>query len=237
MKAGTFIGTLQTSRFGVRLLIASLFLGGVVGCAPVATQPLPTAIASPIPTATQAAEPTVSTVPSGWQTDIPQQACGFSISHPAEMQGAGQDSYSWLITTSVTDPDQAARNFVYVTAIPKDFQSGTELAYNYDPAAAALLLNMQVGEAKSVHASPDMAQWFSFTRRPDVTIGDQAAQAYENTQPWEFPAGTKEIRYYLEANDCTYQIGGYLDTTGSNQPGAINEELLDQIIATFRLTS
>jgi hypothetical protein len=59
---------------------------------------------------------------------------------------------------------------------------------------------------------------------------------YANTQPWEFPAGTKEIRYYLKANGCTYLIGGYVDTTGSNQPGAINEELFNQVIATFRLT-
>jgi hypothetical protein len=176
-------------------------------------------------------------MPSDWQTDTPQQQCGFTISHPTEMQGASQDSYSWLITTSTTDPDQAARNFVYVTAIPNDFQSGTELAYNYDPAAVDLLMNIQVGEAKPVHASPDMAQWFTFTRRPDVMIGDQMAQAYENTQPWEFPAGTKEIRYYLKANDCTYQIGGYLDTTSSTQPGAISEDLFNQIVATFQVKS
>ena len=68
-------------------------------------------------------------------------------------------------------------------------------------------------------------------------IGDQMAQAYENTQPWEFPAGTKEIRYYLKANDCTYQIGGYLDTTSSTQPGAISEDLFNQIVATFQVKS
>ena len=222
------------SRLKVRLLIASLFLVGIAGCAPVATQPLPTVIPSPLPTATLPAEPSV---PSGWQTSTSPQQCGFNISHPAEMQGASQDSYSWLITTSVTDPDQAARNFIYVTAVPDDFQSGTELAYNYDPSGVDLLLNLQVGEAKSVHASPDMAQWFTFTRTSDITIGDQVAQAYENTQPWEFPAGTKEIRYYLKAKDCTYQIGGYMDTTGSTQPGTVSEDLFNQIVATFQVKS
>ncbi|MEO7840406.1 MAG: hypothetical protein ABIU06_13745 [Anaerolineales bacterium] len=56
------------------------------------------------------------------------------------------------------------------------------------------------------------------------------------TQPWKFPLGTKEIRYTLQANGCTYLIGGYLATVGSGQPGAIDEELFDQVIATFRLT-
>jgi hypothetical protein len=228
---------MNLDRFGVQLLIASLILAGIVGCAPVAAQPLPTDVPSAIPTtiiptATILAAPTV---PSGWQTDTPQQACGFSISHPTEMQGASQDSYSWLITTSLTDPDQAARNFIYVTTVPKDFQSGTDLAYNYDPAGADLLLNLPVGEAKSVHTSPDMAPWFTFTRQPDATIGDQVVQAYENSKPWEFPAGTKEIRYYLKTNDCIYQFGGYFDTTGSTQVGAISEDLFNQIVATFQV--
>lgn len=223
----------RTSRFGARLLIAFLFVG-IVGCTPVATPSLSTDVPTPIPTAA-ATMPAVPTLPSGWQTVTSQQQCGFTIGHPAEMQGASQDSYSWLITTPATDPDQAARNFVYVTAVPDDFQSGTEIAYNYDPAGVDLLLNMQVGEATSVHTNADMAQWFTFARRPDLTIGDQAAQAYENIQPWEFPAGTKEIRYYLKANGCIYQIGGYLDTTGSMQPGAISEDLFNQIVATFQL--
>jgi hypothetical protein len=62
-------------------------------------------------------------------------------------------------------------------------------------------------------------------------------QAVENTQSWELPTGTKEIRYYLQANGCTYLIGGYLDATDANQSGAINEELFNQVMATFRLTS
>jgi hypothetical protein len=151
------------------------------------------------------------------------------------MQGASQDAYSWLITSAAIDPDQAARNFLYVTSVPNDFQSGTELAYNYDPAGADLLLNLQVGGAQSVHTSPDMAPWFTFTRLPDVTIGDHVVQAYENAKPWEFPAGTKEIRYFLKTNDCLYQFGGYMDTTGSTQPGAITEDLFHQIVATFQV--
>ena len=53
--------------------------------------------------------------------------------------------------------------------------------------------------------------------------------------PWEFPPGTKEIRYYLQANGCTCLIGGYMDATGSSQAGAINKELFDQVIATFQV--
>jgi hypothetical protein len=95
---------------------------------------------------------------------------------------------------------------------------------------------MQVGESGSLHANVSLAEGFTYTRLPDATLGDQAVKTYENAQPWEFPPGTKEIRYYVQANGCTYLIGGYMITAGSDQAGTINEELFDQIITTFRPT-
>jgi hypothetical protein len=110
------------------------------------------------------------------------------------------------------------------------------MIYNYDPAETQTLLNMQVGESRSLRDfDPNLADWFTYTRLPDTTLGGQAAQTYENPQPWEFPPSTREIRYYLKANRCTYLIGGYLATVGSGQTGAINEELFDEIMASFRL--
>jgi hypothetical protein len=233
MKATAFVRICRIRGFGGRLLIACLFLVGASGCAPAATQPLPTAAPSPIPTATVLAQPTI---PAGWQTDTPALGCGFTISHPAELQGSQEGTYSWLIQIPVSELDQAARNFIYVTAVPGDFQGGTEGAYNYDPAEADLLLGLQVGEAKALRDAADTAPWFTYTRMADVTLSGQAAQAYENLQPWEFPPGTKEIRYYLKANDCTYQIGGYLAAPGSDQLGAIPEDLFNQVVATFQMT-
>jgi len=55
------------------------------------------------------------------------------------------------------------------------------------------------------------------------------------TKLWEFPPGTKEIRYYLQADGCTYQTGGYFATVGSGEPRAISQELFDEIIATFQV--
>lgn len=84
---------------------------------------------------------------------------------------------------------------------------------------------------------PQVTPQFTYQRQPDTTIGGYAVQTYENVQPWEFPAGTKEIQYYVSLNGCTYQIGVYLDATQSNQPGAITEDLLRQIVATIRVMS
>jgi hypothetical protein len=212
MTAGTQVGT--------SLMILSIVLAGVAGCAPESTV---------VPT---------PTLPPGWETYTNQGQCGYSISHPSNMDGAGQDTYSWILSSTAAEPGGSVPNFVYISVILDDFQSGgEEIIYNYDPVETQTLLNMQVGESRSLRDDPTLADWFSYTRLPDEVLSNQTVQTYENPQPWEFPPGTKEIRYYLRANGCTYLIGGYMATVGSGQPGAIDEELFDQIIATFRLAS
>jgi hypothetical protein len=234
MSVGIQVKYLWTHRLGARLVLLGLLLGGVAGCAQVAAPQValatPTLLSTPSPAA-----PVEATLPSGWEVYASQGQCGYAIGHPADMQGASQGTYSWILSASTSEPSGPVPNFVYVSVIPDGFQSEAGEIYNYDPVEAETLLDMQVGESKSLRDLPNATQGFTYARLPDMTLSNQAAQTYENTQPWEFPVGTKEIRYYLQGNGCTYLIGGYLDTLGSDQSGSINEELFDQIIATFRL--
>jgi hypothetical protein len=94
---------------------------------------------------------------------------------------------------------------------------------------------MQVGESQPLHDNQDLAAWFTYERLPDEMIDGNIALTYENQQPWEFPTGTKEVRYFVSIDECTYLIGGYLNNTGSAQPGAISEDLFHQIISTIQL--
>ena len=208
------------------LMMLSLLLVGIAGCVPPSTQP---------------AVPPTPTLPPGWETrsaSANQGQCGYSIDHPSDMDLANQGTYSWTLSHTAAEPDGPVPNFIYISVIPDDFQSDEPGAiYNYDPAETQTLLNMPVGESRSLRDDPTTAPWFTYIRQPDITLNNQAAQTYENTQPWEFPLGTKEIRYYLRGNGCTYLIGGYIATVGSGQPGAIDEELFDQIIARFFLAS
>jgi len=235
MKIKMLVKHLWLRQPGARLVILSLFLGGVAGCAQVGTPPVtlatPTLLSTPSPVA-----PAEATLPSGWDTYVSQGQCGYTISHPADMQLTGQGMYSGILSTSASESDAPFPNFVYISVIPNGFQGEAGEIYNHDPLATETLLNMQVGESKPLHDNLNAAQGFTYTRLPDVTLSDQSAQTYENTQPWEFPTGTKEIRYYLQGNGCTYLVGGYMDTLGSDQTGVMNEELFDQIISTFRLS-
>jgi hypothetical protein len=241
----TIHGTRWSRKPGTALCIACLFLALSASCSPVRTQPVEqpgasatapqVASATPLPSATQEAH-----LPDGWATYSSQQ-CEFTISYPAEMQATEENPYSRTFAFNLANPDEGARNFIYVSVIAPQIQDMVKQGvynhevYNYDPAEAETLRNMQVGESKPVRGLPNVGSGFTFQRLPDATISGQAAQAYENLQPWEFPGGTKEVRYYLSLKGCTYLIGGYLDTTQSNQPGAITIELFNQIVATIQL--
>lgn len=41
----------------------------------------------------------------------------------------------------------------------------------------------------------------------------------------------------VQVHNCTYLIGGYMTSVDSGQPGATDEELYDQVMASFRLAS
>jgi hypothetical protein len=215
------------------LMILVIFAGVLAGCAPANTPPAEQPAESPTVLPTDTSAPAL---PSGWETYSNAGQCGYTIGHPADMDGASQGDYNWLLTPTAADPGGPTANFIYISVIPDDFE-GTEPGsiYNYDPAETPALLDLPVGESLSLRNDPAFDPWFTYTRLPDEALGGRPAQAYENTQPWEFPPGTSEIRYYLKANGCTYLLGAYLATAGSDQPGAIDEALFDQILATFRL--
>lgn len=241
MRTKTHHRVSRIGQMGLSLVTLSLFFGSIVGCAAPAAQPVEQITASPDaetqPVDPATAPPTVeATLPSGWQTFASQGQCSYAISHPADLEGASQDAYSWILSPAATGSEGPFPNFVYVSVIPDGFQSsGDAIIYNYDPAVTETLLSMQVGESKSPHANPDLAPWFTYTRLADTVLGNQPAQTYENTQPWEFPAGTKEIRHYVRANGCTYLVGGYLSTGNTGEPGAIQPERFEEIMATFRI--
>ncbi len=230
---------LRPRQLNLALVILGLLLAGVAGCAP-AGQAASTLPAAPSTTA-QPSEPTAvpptatseATVPSGWET-YTNPRFQYSISDPPGMEGTASGDYSWMLGMKLANPDDGTRNFMYVSVIPEGFQNNPGDIYNYDKSEANILLNLQVGESKSLREGVTL-EGFTYTRKTDTTLTGQAAKTYENTQPFEFPDGTKEIRYYLPAEAYTYLIGGYIDTTGSNQPGAITEEFFNQIVATLRV--
>jgi hypothetical protein len=196
------------------------------------------ASATPLPTATAEAPAPTDTVeapiPAGWMTHT-NQRCQYAISYPAEMQVTDQGTTSQLFAFDLDTPGAGPNNFIYVSLIDQNSPATSAgIIYNYDPVETEILLNMQIGESKPSRDFAGVAEFFTYERGPDTSIDGHDAQTYENAQPWEFPVGTKEIRYYLSLNGCTYLIGGYLDAMGSSQAGAISEELFNQIIATVQ---
>jgi len=178
-------------------------------------------------------------VPAGWATHTSQR-CEYAISYPSDWEVTDQGRYSQLFSPKPASADDAFPNFVYVSVVAPEIQKWVGAGayqsevYNYVPAETEALLGLQVGGSASLSENVELASAFTYRRQADVAIGGQTAGAYTNAAPWEFPAGTKETRYYTSLDGCTYLIGGYMDTTGSSQPGAISEDLFRQVMATVQ---
>jgi hypothetical protein len=118
-------------------------------------------------------------LPAGWETYYASGGagqCGYTVNIPSDIDDASQGEYSWIFNYKSTEPTEPVPNFIYVSVIPDDRQSDEPgLIYNYDPAATETLLNMQVGESKSLHEDASLAAWFTYTRLPDTMLADQAA--------------------------------------------------------------
>jgi hypothetical protein len=223
------------------LLAICIMLAAAAGCSPAPAEQE----ASPSPAASQATEhPTATTAiqtPStaGWITETRSGACPFHLSHPPGMEAASEGDFSQSFSSKAEAPPSAAASFVYVSVVNPEISSLIEQGqydfevYNFDPAEAAQLRSLQVGESISVNPVAEMAQWFTFERLPDREINGQLSLAFVNRQPWEFPEGILELRYLLTTNDCTYQIGAYLASADSGQTDAMTEDLLSRMVETF----
>src|SRR5688572_27711223 len=138
--------------------------GGRVCSGPTPTVESATPTSPPLPSPTA---PIEATQPSGWETYTSQDQCGYAIGHPPDMEGTSQATNSWSLSQSLTGPSGPSANFIYISVIPDDFQGGPGVIYNYDPVDTETLLNMQVGESKSLREDLGIDQGFTYTRLPD----------------------------------------------------------------------
>jgi hypothetical protein len=216
--------------------VACTQAGGQATAQPTQPPAAPTTQAPPAATATSVQPTPATNIPAGWQTHR-NETHGYSISYPAELELQPNGDLSVTIGNPTGEPAVGPASFIYMSAIPKGFEGSAGDIYNYDPAQAERLLNMQVGDSKSLsEGNPDLDRFFTYMREPDTQIAGNSALTYTNPDPWEFPPEVKEVRYYLQTDAYTYLLGGYItESDPSAQAGFITEALFNQIIATFQV--
>jgi hypothetical protein len=182
---------------------------------------------------TDPANPAAAVAP-GWQT-FTNTRWSYSISAPQDMQLHEPSRYGWTLSYPPATQGQESPNMIYILVAPENYPPEGDMIYSFGPPQAGMLLSLPVGGSISLNGRLEMADGLVYTRQPDVMLAGHSAAAFENQQPWKYPEGTKEIRYLLQANDTLYVVGGFINDSGAEQPGAISESLFNQIISTFQL--
>lgn len=172
--------------------------------------------------------------PSDWKT-YSDQNLDFSISFPPEFETVPNGENSLLVVKKVDEKGAGPANFIYISVVPKGSQTQEGQIYNYNKDHIDSLMTMQVSEKKILGGEDiGLSKYITFKRHPDNLISGNYAKVFTNSNPWEFPAGTKEYRYIVAQENVTYLIGGYLTTTDDHSY-SISEELFDQILSTVKL--
>src|SRR5687768_6650198 len=105
------------TQVSTSLMILSILLVAVAGCAPRSTQPAEPSAVPPAPTLPSIPSPTApagATSSSGWETYTNQGQCSYAISHPSNMDGTSQGMYSWNLSVSASEPVGLVANFIYI---------------------------------------------------------------------------------------------------------------------------
>jgi hypothetical protein len=154
---------------------------------------------------------------------------GYSFKYPYEylVKENGENSYMVIKESESGEPINT--NFAYLSIIPSVMESEGGEIYNYNTSETNTLFEMAAGETKSLRdetEDSDMHEYFTYKRLPDEILSGLITKIYLNEKPWEFPEGTKELRYYVEKDGYIYLLGAYFDFQ--------TEEELTNIITSFQ---
>lgn len=168
-------------------------------------------------------------IPAGWNV-YENVDLYYSYAYPLEFTRDMSGSYSAQLYRNATTPSASTVNFIYFSVVPKSNTPQDGEIYNFSSRDYEVLMDMNIGEERSFSAESGLVEYFTYARLPDTTLGGYIARAFENEKPWEFPAGTKEIRYIVDRPEYIYVIGGYIETSSEPQR-FITRPLFDQVMA------
>ncbi len=137
---------------------------------------------------------------------------GYEIYIPNSMTSEKQSDYSKLFYPKEQPLGAGPTNFIYVSVVTPDKRDALGDVYNYNAEQFNKLIALtNIGDSVNLASGdvPDLGDWFTYTLVDEVSFNSGRAKVFENTRPWEFPAGTTETRFIFDSNENVYLLGYY----------------------------
>jgi hypothetical protein len=80
---------------------------------------------------------------------------------------------------------------------------------------------------------PDLGEWFTYTVVAIEDIHTGKVKRFENTKPWEFPAGTTESKFIYGTASTIYILGYYTGGDGVAEEARIDPRVAYGVIKSF----
>ncbi len=163
---------------------------------------------TPIPEPTSEQTPVLSNL----EPNYTDPDYGYALYIPEGMTAEKQSEYSTLFYPADQPMGVGPTNFMYISVVPPQMRDNTGGIYNYSPDQFQKLIALEnIGDSTNVvdGAVPELAQWYTYTVVAIEDMGTGKVKNFENTKPWEFPAGTTENRFIYGTNSNIYILGYY----------------------------
>lgn len=136
---------------------------------------------------------------------------GYSVVVPPDWIVCAITDYSQVYCRPEATPTALSFPSFYVSVIPSKFTNEQGSVYNFLPQTIiGELTAWPIGESRAI-GEPN-ADYSTFARLPDVTIGGETWAVIENLQAWEGGPDTKDWRALVKHEDKTFIIGTYYET-------------------------
>lgn len=174
----------------------------------------------------------------GMEPNYTDPSFGYSLYIPEGFVPEKQSDYSTLFYPSEQPQGPGPANFIYVSVVSPEMRETEGEVYNYSPrhydkmkeiSNTGASVNLAEGDA------PDLSEWYTYTLASVEDINGLQFKNYENTKPWEFPAGTTENRFIHDTGTYIYIVGYY--TGGDSASAVIDPRTALSSVRSFRLNT
>jgi hypothetical protein len=160
---------------------------------------------------------------------------GYQIALPDGFTVERQNEYSILMYPEEQPMGVGTANFIYVSVVPPHLSDsdGGEV-YNYNANDYQKLIEVEnIGESTTLaELGSGLEEWFTYTVVAVEEFDDARVKNFENTKPWEFPAGTTENRFIYDTGVNKYILGYY--TGGDGVEATIDPRIAKAVVLSFK---
>jgi hypothetical protein len=160
---------------------------------------------------------------------------GFSIEYPSQWKLEKQGEFAVKIFKELRKPVATETNLILVQVVPTKINISDSAIYDFN---RDILNKLRESQSNKIVVSDNEAlvDYFTYEKKPGITVDGVESKLFVNTKPWEKPEGTTEYKHIFDMDNKLVVLTAFLGNDTSDQ-FHISEENYLRIINTLKFSN